>query len=113
MVDQKIEKENSDSTHVVESALSALWEKAREASYLISTLRDEKKKLQMKIDELEEDLAHTKNELLTKQSQLEQVRSEISENHASSSVMLANEEKQEIQQKIKSIISKLDQYISS
>ncbi len=113
MVDQKIENQTSESTHTVENALTALWEKAREASYLISTLRDDKKKLQSKIEEIEEELLHVKNELLMKQSQLDQMQKEMSNGSAQSSIALAEDEKREIQQKMRLIISKLDQYLSS
>lgn len=111
MVDQKIEKEISDvGTHGIENALTALWEKAREASYLISTLRDEKRKLQTKINELEEELKQTKNELLLIQSRT--LQADAMSNNGSS-VRLGEEEKLELQKKIKSIIGKLDQYLST
>ncbi|MBI2429751.1 MAG: hypothetical protein HYV29_13345 [Ignavibacteriales bacterium] len=113
MVDQKIENETLESSHSVENALAMLWEKAREASYLISTLRDEKKKLQSKIEEVEEELMHAKNELQTKQSQLDQVQKELSNGSAHSSIALAGDEKKVVQQKIRSVISKLEQYLSS
>lgn len=113
MVDQKIENETPEGTHVVESALTALWEKAREASYLISTLRDEKKKLQTRIDEIEEDLLHVKNELLMKQTQLDQLQKEISNGSAQSVVSLTEHEKRDLQAKMRLLISKLDQYLSS
>lgn len=110
MVDQKIEKEISDvSAHGIENALTALWEKAREASYLISTLRDEKRKLHAKIAELEEELRQTKNELLLMQTRTSQADAM----NNGSSVNLGEEEKQELQKKIKSIIGKLDQYLST
>lgn len=113
MVDQKIDNETGDTTHAVENALSALWEKAREASYLISTLRDDKRKLQAKIDEMEEELTHAKDELHIKQSQLDQLRNEMSNGSTGESVILAEGEKKEFQQKLRTIISKLDQYLSS
>lgn len=113
MVDQKIENETTDSTHSVENALAILWEKAREASYLISTLRDEKKKLQSKIEVIEEELIQVKNELHRRQLQLDQAQKELSNGTVESTVAFANDEKKEIQQKIRSVISKLDQYLSS
>lgn len=113
MIDQKIENETLDGTHAVENALTALWEKAREASYLISTLRDDKKKLQSRIEEVEEELTHVKNELLLKQSQLDQLQKEKSNGSAPSAVSLAEDEKRDIQEKIRLIISKLDRYLSS
>lgn len=112
MVDQKIDSEEVEATHAVENALSSLWEKAREASYLISTLRDEKKKLQLHIEELEEELASLRNDLLSKQSQLEEVRGELSTHSANGAMNISGEEKRELQRKIGMVISKLDQYLS-
>lgn len=112
MVDQKVEQEAIDATHAVENALSLLWEKAREASYLISTLRGEKKKLQARVEELEEELAGIRNVLLSKQSQLEEVKSELLHTSENGSLSISAEEKRELQRKINSLISKLDQYLS-
>jgi chromosome segregation ATPase len=113
MVDQKIEKENIDSTQSIETALTALWEKAREASYLISTLRDEKKRLQVRIEELEEELAQGKNALLQKELHIERLTDEKLSGEREEGIALAAEEKRMLQQKIRSAVSKLDQYLSS
>jgi len=112
MVDQKIESETIDVTHAVENALSSLWEKAREASYVISTLRDEKRKLQARVAELQEELTSIKNDLLSKQSQLEEARSELTTHSTNGSSNISVEEKRELQRKISAVISKLDQYLS-
>ncbi len=112
MVDQKIEQDTLDPTHTVENALAALWEKAREASYLITTLRDEKKKLQLRVEELQEELTGLKNDLVSKQSQLEEVRSELSRHSGNGFPDITGEEKKELQRKIGSLVSKLDQYLS-
>ena len=113
MVDQKIEKENIDSTQSIETALTALWEKAREASYLISTLRDEKKRLQVRIEELEEDVAQGKNALRQKELYIETLTDEKALGEKQDGIALAAEEKRLLQQKIRSAVLKLDQYLSS
>lgn len=112
MVDQKIDKESIDSTHAVENALTALWEKAREASYLISTLRDEKKKLQMKADELEEQLQAAKNDIVLKQSQLEKIDAEVRAKAHTGTNGFEENEKRMLQQKVRNILTMLDQYLS-
>ena len=117
MVDQKIEQEVPSAVNSVENALSSLWEKAREASYLITTLRDEKKKLQQHVTEVEEELSQVKNELVEKQSQLLKLREDSVQVvnkiiDTPSSVGISEDEKRLIQQKIKNIISKLDQYLT-
>lgn len=111
MVDQKIENESS--SQVVENALAMLWEKAREASYLISTLRDEKLKLQTKIDELEEELLQVKSELNEIRSHSEERDAALHNGTGKSAVLLAEDDKRELQRRIKSIIGKLDQYLST
>ncbi len=113
MVDQKIEKENIDSTQSIETALTALWEKAREASYLISTLRDEKKRLIVRIEELEEELAQEKNAVRQKELHIERLNDELTSGEKQEGIALAAEEKRMLQQKIRSAVSKLDQYLSS
>ncbi|MDD8017484.1 MAG: hypothetical protein PHP42_03850 [Bacteroidota bacterium] len=116
MVDQKIEQEAPDAVHSVENALSALWEKAREASFLISSLREEKKKLAQRLEELEEELMETKNDLIIKQTHLEQLRNEPTlseESKSNGGVQMSDTEKRILEQKLKNVISKLDQYLSS
>lgn len=116
MVDQKIDPEIVDSTAAIETALSALWEKAREASLLISTLRDEKKSLLQRIEELEEDVKHSHNDAILKQSAIEQLRIEVTEHSSNAKNLTSNgmseEEKRDVEYKLKTIISKLDQYLS-
>jgi predicted nucleic acid-binding Zn-ribbon protein len=111
MVDQKIENESS--SQVVENALAMLWEKAREASYLISTLRDEKTKLQTRIHELEDELVQVKSELREMRSHAEAREGALTNGAGTSSVLLAEDDKRELQRRIKAIIGKLDQYLST
>jgi chromosome segregation ATPase len=113
MVDQKVEKENIDSAQTLENALTALWEKAREASYLISTLRDDKKRLQGRVEELEEELAQEKNAMRLKELHIGQLNDELTSGDKNDSIAIAVEEKRMLQQKIRNAVSKLDQYLSS
>lgn len=116
MVDQKIDPEIVDSTTAIETALSALWEKAREASLLISTLRDEKKSLLQRIEDLEEDVRQSQNDAIVKQAAIERMRMELTEHSSGSKAIGVNgmteEDKREAEQKLRAIISKLDQYLS-
>lgn len=115
MVDQNLDQESSDAVHSVENALASLWDKAREASLLISTLREEKKRLLQRIEELEDDVKHAKNETVLQQSQLEKLKFELSTDNAkkNSSLQIDEEEKRHLQQKLKNTIAKLDQYLTS
>ncbi len=114
MVDQKIEQESSDSMHSVENALASLWDKAREASLLISTLREEKRRLSQKVEELEEDLQQTKNDFIIQQSQVEKLKQDLITDSVrkNGAISLAEDEKRILQQKLRNVISKIDQYLT-
>ncbi|MFA6457375.1 MAG: hypothetical protein WCW40_11180 [Bacteroidota bacterium] len=114
MVDQNIDQQSSDAVHSVENALSSLWDKAREASLLISTLREEKKRLLKKIEELEEEVSQTKSLSAHQQSQIEQLRQDLASDtlQKNGNIALEQDEKRILQQKIRNIISKLDQYLT-
>jgi ABC-type ATPase with predicted acetyltransferase domain len=112
MVDQTIDQQSSDAVNSVENALASLWDKAREASLLISTLREEKKRLVQRIADLDEEVAHLKHLTVQQQSQLVDLKTESESGKKSSAVSIDIEEKRQLQQKIRTIITKLDQYIT-
>jgi archaellum component FlaC len=114
MVDQNIDQQASDAVNSVENALSSLWDKAREASLLISTLREERKRLQHRIADLEEEVTQLKIFSAQQTSQLEALKAESASEAGkkSAAVSLDLEEKRILQQKIRTVISKLDQYIT-
>jgi len=113
MVDQKIEKENMDSAQSLENSLSALWEKAREASYLISTLRDEKKRLMSRIAELELDLENERTIVRVKEAEIGQLTASMNDDAQNAAIALNEAEKRQLQQKLRTAVAKLDQYLSS
>ncbi|MFA5833123.1 MAG: hypothetical protein WDA22_06570 [Bacteroidota bacterium] len=110
MVEQNLEQESSDSMHSVENALSSLWDKAREASLLISTLREEKRQLLLKIEEMESEMVSAKNEIMHLQSQIENLQSNAAIKNVA--INLEEGEKRLLQQKLRNVISKLDQYLT-
>ena len=110
MVDQNLDQPSSDSVHGVENALSSLWDKAREASLLISTLREEKKHLAQRLGELEDELRIARHDTAELQSQFDAARSTAAAK--TSSVDMEEDEKRMLQQKLRSVISKLDQYLT-
>lgn len=114
MVDQNLDQHSSDAVNSVENALSSLWDKAREASLLISTLREEKKRLIQRIADLDEEISHLKANNLQQRSQIDmlQADAETAAQKRSGAILVDTEEKRILQQKIRSIISKLDQYIT-
>ncbi|MBW7887080.1 MAG: hypothetical protein H3C35_01815 [Bacteroidetes bacterium] len=94
----------------IEDALQILWEKAREASVVISTLREEKKKLQYQVEELTQELQQTHNDLLVKRTELEKLRTENT-GTINGSAVVAEEEKKELQQKLQLILEKINSYL--
>lgn len=107
MVDQNIDQSSSDAVNGVENALSALWDKAREASLVISTLREERKRLAQRIAELEEEVSHLK-------SSNQQVQADLlkaAEHSNGSGVSMDPDDKRLLQQRIRTMIAKLDQYL--
>ena len=110
MVEQNLEQESSDSMHSVENALSSLWDKAREASLLISTLREEKRQLLLKIEEMESEMVSAKNDIMHLQSQIENLQSNAAVKNVA--INLEEGEKRLLQQKLRNVISKLDQYLT-
>ncbi len=113
MVEQNFEQDSPDVIHGVENALASLWDKAREASLLISTLREEKKRLLIKINELEEDLKQSKSDIVLQQLQIERNKEVVASDNAQKieTIALDENDKRILQQKLRNIISKLDQYL--
>ncbi|NUN70360.1 MAG: cell division protein ZapB [Bacteroidetes bacterium] len=91
----------------VEHALSALWDKAREASLLISTLREERKRLAQRVAELEEEVSHLRVSNQQAQADLQKA----AETSAGAGPAIDLEEKRVLQQRLRTMITKLDQYI--
>lgn len=113
MVDQNFDQNSTDAINNVENALASLWDKAREASLLISTLREEKKRLLRKIEDLEEDLRQSKNDSILQQAHIETLKvNAVSEQiHKNDTIALDENERRMLQQKLRNVISKLDQYL--
>jgi SMC interacting uncharacterized protein involved in chromosome segregation len=112
-VQEEIEHEIASNGTSLENALKQLWERARIASEVITTLRNEKKQLQDKVNELESSMARTKSEALVKEVELEHLREEIERLHVleKSNGSLNDSEKMKVIGKIKSLIEKINTYL--
>jgi hypothetical protein len=111
-MEEKTEEVISEQTHSVEYALQMLWDKAREASVVISTLREEKKKLVFQIDELEKELRQTRHDMLIQKSEMEKLRTECSvEQSANGTFHLAEKDVKEIQEKLTLLLLKINSYL--
>ena len=94
----------------LEAALQMLWEKAREASVVISTLREEKKKLLYQIDELEKEIQYLHSELNSRKNEIEEIRNSTAE-VSSNGALLSDVDKKELQEKLKLILGKINSYL--
>ena len=110
MVDQNPDTHASESVSGVENALTALWEKAREASLHISTLREEKRQLQQQLHDLSEEMSILRQERDVLNERMELLLA--SQSSAASAVSLDEEEKRQLQYKVRSVITKIDQYLT-
>ena len=110
---EQIEHEIAPNGASLESALKQLWEKARVASDLIVSLRNEKKLLQEKIAELETVIAQTKSEGLVKEVELERLREDVKRLDVSSKSngSINEAERIKLMEKIKSLIDKINSYL--
>lgn len=99
-----------ESERSLEAALQMLWEKAREASVVISTLREEKKKLLYQIDELEKEIQHLYGELESKKKEIDELRSNSSL-ETSNGMLLNDVDKKEMQEKLKLVLGKINSYL--
>ena len=101
----------NETEHTIEQALQVLWDKAREVSVLISTLREEKKRLQYQISELENDLKESHKELQEKKLLVEKLHAEQGEGSRNGGAGLDEAQREELQEKINIILSKINSYL--
>ncbi len=76
-------------------------------------MREEKKRLLIKINELEEDLKQSKSDIVLQQLQIERNKEVVASDNAQKieTIALDENDKRILQQKLRNIISKLDQYL--
>lgn len=94
----------------LEGGLKALWERARRAAEVIVQLREEKRVLQARIEQLERELHEVRREL----SAQEQLNGSASGNGgagAESAVGFAHDEKEVLAGRVRELLSRLDAYL--
>jgi uncharacterized coiled-coil DUF342 family protein len=100
-VEAAVPRDNS----TLETALKAIWEKARAASDLIRQLRDEKRTLIQRVAELESHAQRQDQELRNLRAEHEDLLSSSGDN-----VMTADE-KERLKGKIRDLIAKINSYL--
>ncbi len=98
-------------TKAVETSLRALWERAKRAAEIIVQLREEKKMLQAKVEELEQELRGLQVELTEKKAFISKQASELATASSKQGAALLNGEREELAVRVKSLLSKLETYL--
>lgn len=94
--------------HTLEASLEKLWEKARRVSEVLLRLQGENKDLRIRLREHEMQVAQLKDDLRTREQDLERMRSELLGLQSNGSQAFSREEKEELQQRIKDLIAKIN-----
>jgi peptidoglycan hydrolase CwlO-like protein len=98
-------------TKAVEASLRALWERVRRAAETIAQLRDEKKMLQVKVVELEEELQRLEKEVAEKKALIGKQAAELAQTNSKQGAVILNGEREELAVRVKSLLTKLEAYL--
>src|SRR5262245_43363933 len=98
--------------NALDDALKSVWDKVRMATQLIAQLRDEKRILASRADDLERQVTSLRAEIQTKDQEIKRLRTEHaqllqSNGHQS----FSDEEKEAIKNRIRDLISKINSYL--
>ena len=110
---------NEEQLNPFASALEPVWEKVRTAAALMASLRQEKQRLEERIAGLEDEVRRNNDVLSQQGAELARLKSQVesleSSPHATVQcpVVLGTEERVQLQQKIKTALSKIDTYLSA
>ena len=94
--------------HTLEASLEKLWEKARRVSDVLLRIQGENKDLRIRLREYEMQAAHMKDDLRAREHEVERLRSELLGLQSNGSQAFSREEKEELQQRIKDLIAKIN-----
>jgi chromosome segregation ATPase len=95
----------------IESALQALWEKARHVSETVIQLKEMNVTLQGRVEELEHSEQRLKQELLGREKELERVRQGVVRLQSNGSDALTKEEKEALILRIRDLITKINSHM--
>jgi chromosome segregation ATPase len=98
-------------TKAVETSLRALWERAKLAAETIAELREIKKTLQAKVEELEQELRGLQQEALHKEALIEKQASELEQTSSKETAVILNGEREELAVRVKNLLARLEAYL--
>ena len=113
MPDQQVEAEVMSGKEIktLESSLEALWEKARRVSEALVQMRESNGELLRKVGDLESAGERLKQELATKERELERLRQDALRLQTNGSNILTKEEKEALKARIKELIGKINSHL--
>ncbi len=98
--------------NALDESLKSVWDKIRLASQLINQLRDEKRKLNVRVDDLERQVASLRSEALSRDQELKRLRAEhVQLLNANGHQSFTDEDKDNLKGKIRDLISKINSYL--
>ena len=95
----------------LETSLEALWDKARRVSEVIVQLKDSNVELRKKVQDLEGSQQRLKEDLVSKERELERLRQEALRLQSNGSNILTKEEKEALKARIKDLIGKINSHL--
>lgn len=113
MPDQQTEAEviSGKDMKTIETSLEALWDKARRVSEVLVQLKESNSVLQKKVEDLEAVEQNLKQELASKDRELERLRQDALRLQSNGSNILTKEEKEALKARIKDLISKINSHL--
>ncbi|MGA3243405.1 MAG: hypothetical protein ABSE41_02215 [Bacteroidota bacterium] len=113
MPDQQMEAEviSGKDMKTIETSLEALWDKARRVSEVLVQLKESNSVLQKKVEDLEAVEQNLKQELASKDRELERLRQDALRLQSNGSNILTKEEKEALKARIKDLISKINSHL--
>jgi uncharacterized coiled-coil DUF342 family protein len=110
---------NEQQVNPFASALEPVWAKVRTATALMVSLREEKVHLEEKVAELEDELRRTNEVLANQAAEVARLKAQLESSESSPHgpvqcpAALGAEERVQLQQKIKTALSKIETYLSA
>jgi chromosome segregation ATPase len=98
-------------TKAIEASLRALWERVKRAAETIAQLREEKKMLQVRVEELELDIQGLKQEAAENKALIGKQASELAQTSSKQDAVILNGEREELAVRVKSLLTKLEAYL--
>ena len=96
----------------LDSVLKSFWDKVHSASELIQQLREEKKILKERSEELEQQVSSLRQEVVTRDHELKRLRAEHAQLlSANGNNTFTPQEREEMKSRVRDIISKINSYL--